>query len=188
VRDEAKECPTNPVDLYMDLLKKCLTASIYDESSWRVVQGTIRTCDGTIRRPIAFLWAHIRRIVVAILQKNGMVLVRYKPFDPVARHQGDDTPTLFGFTMVGDYRLNNMARFIEDVLERNVSGDFIETGVWRGGTTIFMRALLKLHGVTDRVVWVADSFEGFPKPTSGTDGWEFDVSRRPHRLARRSQR
>jgi O-methyltransferase len=29
-----------------------------------------------------------------------------------------------------------------------------------------------LHGVTDRVVWVADSFEGLPKPTSGEDGWD----------------
>jgi len=37
----------------------------------------------------------------------------------------------------------------------------IETGVWRGGATIFMRAILKAHGVTDRTVWVADPFEGF---------------------------
>jgi hypothetical protein len=45
-----------------------------------------------------------------------------------------------------------------------VPGDLIETGVWRGGATIFMRALLKLEGVTDRIVWVADSFEGLPPP------------------------
>ena len=37
-------------------------------------------------------------------------------------------------------------------------GDLIETGVWRGGATIFMRGVLKAHGVTDRTVWVADSF------------------------------
>jgi hypothetical protein len=33
-----------------------------------------------------------------------------------------------------------------------------------GGATIFMRAMLKARQVTDRTVWVADSFEGFPKP------------------------
>ena len=45
-------------------------------------------------------------------------------------------------------------------------GDLIETGVWRGGSAILMRALLKLHGVTDRVVWCADSFQGLPSPSS----------------------
>ena len=39
---------------------------------------------------------------------------------------------------------------------------FIETGVWRGGACIFMRGILKAHGVEDRVVWVADSFAGLP--------------------------
>jgi O-methyltransferase len=43
-------------------------------------------------------------------------------------------------------------------------GDFMETGVWRGGTSIFMRALLKVYAVADKNVWVCDSFEGLPKP------------------------
>jgi hypothetical protein len=45
-----------------------------------------------------------------------------------------------------------------------VQGDLIETGVWRGGAVIFMRAVLKAHGITSRRIWVADSFEGLPKP------------------------
>jgi macrocin-O-methyltransferase TylF-like protien len=43
-------------------------------------------------------------------------------------------------------------------------GDFVETGVWRGGATMFMRAVLKAYGIKDRCVWVADSFEGLPAP------------------------
>jgi hypothetical protein len=38
-----------------------------------------------------------------------------------------------------------------------------------------MRALLKLRGVTDRTVWVADSFEGLPAPSHEADG-DFDLS------------
>jgi O-methyltransferase len=53
---------------------------------------------------------------------------------------------------------------MEDVLERGISGDFIETGVWRGGAVILMRAVLKAYGVRDRRVWAADSFEGLPPP------------------------
>jgi O-methyltransferase len=51
----------------------------------------------------------------------------------------------------------------------------IETGVWRGGATIFMRGLLAAHGINDRVVWVADSFQGVPPPTHPQDA-NFDLS------------
>ena len=37
------------------------------------------------------------------------------------------------------------------------------------GATIFMRGMLAAHGVTDRTVWVADSFEGVPPPTYPQD-------------------
>src|ERR1700730_10830195 len=63
-------------------------------------------------------------------------------------------------------RLDHLQSCIEDVLARDVPGDLIETGVWRGGTTIFMRAALKAYGATDRAVWVADSFEGLPEPNA----------------------
>jgi len=61
-------------------------------------------------------------------------------------------------------RFDNIRSCIENVLRSGVPGDFIETGVWRGGATIFMRGVLKVHGVADRLVWAADSFEGLPKP------------------------
>jgi hypothetical protein len=49
-------------------------------------------------------------------------------------------------------------------LKNNIPGDFIEAGVWRGGATIFMRGVLKANNQAIRKVWVADSFEGLPKP------------------------
>jgi hypothetical protein len=61
-------------------------------------------------------------------------------------------------------RLDNLEACIVDVITTDVPGDLIELGVWRGGATIFMRALLKAYNVTGRSVWVADSFEGLPRP------------------------
>src|SRR5207247_7268875 len=69
--------------------------------------------------------------------------------------------------MIGLKRLDNLEFCIEQVIAKGVPGDLIETGVWRGGATIFMRAVLKAYGVTDRYVWVADSFEGLPPPDTG---------------------
>jgi hypothetical protein len=61
-------------------------------------------------------------------------------------------------------RMDNIQACASDVVARGVPGDLIETGVWRGGATIFMRGILEALGDTDRVVWVADSFEGLPEP------------------------
>jgi len=60
-------------------------------------------------------------------------------------------------------RLNHLQQCIIDVIRRGVAGDLIETGVWRGGATIFMRGVLRVYA-SDRRVWVADSFEGLPEP------------------------
>ena len=79
------------------------------------------------------------------------------------RETGRDVPSQ-AHSMIGLRRMNNLHACIEQVLADNVPGDLIETGVWRGGATIFMRGVLKAYGVTDRTVWVADSFEGLPAP------------------------
>jgi hypothetical protein len=67
-------------------------------------------------------------------------------------------------TMTPLVRLDNVEHCVVDVLERGVPGDLLEAGVWRGGVTILMRGILKAYGVTDRRVWVADSFRGLPAP------------------------
>jgi hypothetical protein len=66
--------------------------------------------------------------------------------------------------MIGVKRMGNLRTIAESVIWHHVPGDFIETGVWRGGACILMRAVLKAYGVKNRRVWVADSFEGLPPP------------------------
>ena len=67
-------------------------------------------------------------------------------------------------TMIGMKRLNNIQFCLKEVIENKIPGDIIETGVWRGGASIFMRGILKAYNVTDKTVWLADSFEGLPAP------------------------
>jgi O-methyltransferase len=69
-------------------------------------------------------------------------------------------------TMVSRQRLDNIQEAVEAVLRDNVPGDLIETGVWRGGSCILMRAILKAFGATNRRVFVADSFAGLPPPNA----------------------
>ncbi|HYV39509.1 MAG TPA: TylF/MycF family methyltransferase [Gemmataceae bacterium] len=84
-------------------------------------------------------------------------------YNPELRAIGKDWPSR-AHTMIGYQRLHQLREACETVLSENIPGDFIETGVWRGGACILMRAVLKAYGVTDRKVWCADSFAGLPKP------------------------
>ncbi len=97
------------------------------------------------------------------LMKRCLTNWIYGDFDQQIRVEGRDWPDK-GHTMIGLKRLNNLQFCLEDVLTNNVPGDLIEAGVWRGGATIFMRAILNVYGIKDRTVWVADSFEGLPPP------------------------
>jgi hypothetical protein len=86
-----------------------------------------------------------------------------RPFDRSARERGMDWPAK-AHSMIGKKRMLQLQQAAESILERRIPGDFIETGVWRGGACILLRAVLKAYGVTDRRVWVADSFAGLPQP------------------------
>lgn len=145
----------DPKALYLDLMKRALTYFLYGESFDPI--GMEDSSESfSLRRTL-------RKSLSAALDRTDYALVRKKIFDPQARAEGRDWPSC-AHTMIGIKRLDNLQFCIEDVLRRGVPGDLIETGVWRGGASIFMRATLKAHGVKDRTVWVADSFEGLPPP------------------------
>lgn len=98
-----------------------------------------------------------------LFRKKGFSICHKVDYNESARIEGRDHPTN-AESMIGLKRMENIEFCVNKILEENIPGDFIETGVWRGGAVIFMKALLKAKNVSDRAVWVADSFEGLPKP------------------------
>jgi hypothetical protein len=87
------------------------------------------------------------------------------------RVTGMDWP-LRALTMVGLARLDDLQRCVESVVEDGIEGDMIEAGAWRGGASILIRATLDTLG-DERVLWVADSFAGFPD--SGSEDADLDL-------------
>ena len=84
------------------------------------------------------------------------------------RAAGLDWP-LHGLSMVGLARLDDLQRCVESVVADGVVGDLIECGSWRGGAAMLMRATLDTLGETERTVFVADSFQGFPEVVAGPE-------------------
>jgi O-methyltransferase len=96
-------------------------------------------------------------------EKIGYELLRKLPTTIDARVNGLDWPGN-AETMIGLKRLENIEYCIKEIIKNNIEGDLIETGVWRGGGVIYMKAVLETLGDINRKVFVADSFEGLPKP------------------------
>jgi len=137
-------------DLYLDLLMECLIGRLYGPEVVHVPEAP-----------------EDPGMLEAILDLNslGIDVTRPRPVPDEAYELGRnflDVPERAA-TICGRARLENVRQCVEHVLSDGVPGDLIETGVWRGGTTIFMRAMLKAHGA-DRLVWAADSFAGLPDP------------------------
>lgn len=139
------------VDLYLDMMAKVLTRYGFE--------GRNVTVRFKPRSYESYLWNLVR---IATRDRDIRV-VEAGEFDAERREVGRDWPA-DAETMIGLKRLANIRECLETVIADGVPGDFVETGAWRGGACIFARALLKAYGVTDRSVWVADSFEGLPAP------------------------
>jgi O-methyltransferase len=147
-----------PEQLYLDLMKKTLSFTIWPEPPIAIMTFNHR------RPPLKrFLVSAISKV----LNKKKLQLSKAVEWSDSLRGEGQ-VKSAYAHTMIGLKRLNNLQYCIETVLQEGVEGDFIETGVWRGGACIFMRAVLAAYGVKNRRVFVADSFEGLPEPDALT--------------------
>lgn len=115
-----------------------------------------------------------------LFSTRSLMLVRKRPFNEHARKLGLDWPA-DALTMIGMQRLTSLQRCVETVLTEDVPGDLVECGVWRGGASILMRAVLSAYGDEKRSVWLCDSFEGVPPPD--TAHYEADKGINLHRAA-----
>lgn len=144
-----------PAERYLDLMRRCLTRHDLGDDLAPFVPTTPRR-----RRAWRFL--------SKVLARQRLMVFRAGSPSEDLRSTGGDWP-VHAETMVGLRRLENLQRCIDQVLCDDIPGDLVETGVWRGGTAILMRAVLAARSAPDKVVWVADSFEGLPKPEHAAD-------------------
>ena len=114
--------------------------------------------------PTNFAVNLVKRAILGKLDRVGSPFGSNRERIRARKQNAGPLPLESKYTMLGVHKVDNLQFCVETVLADRVPGDFIETGVWRGGSCIFMRAILQAHGDNLRTVWVADSFEGLPPP------------------------
>ncbi len=132
-----------PAQLYLDLLKKTLLFSLWPEPPIPIT--LFNEMRGPFKRA-AVSWTS------RALATWGLEIVKRRHVTDNQKSNGQFWP-LYADTMIGMKRLDQLHSAIETILAEEVEGDFIETGVWRGGACIFMRAALAAYGVSNRRVF-----------------------------------
>ncbi len=69
------------------------------------------------------------------------------------------------FTMTGPERLISLVRATDYVAKQKVEGDFVECGVWRGGSAMAMALTLNRKKDESRQLYLYDTYEGMSEPT-----------------------
>lgn len=136
---------------YLELMKRVLINEVYEAGEFfsRLPTGGMN------------------RLLFSLIARPGEQLWSPRRISPQDRDDGRVwPPARLAHSMIGRKRLDNLQACVSSVIADNVPGDLIETGVWRGGAAIFMRAVLKAFGDDSRNVWAADSFQGLPEPSA----------------------
>ena len=72
-------------------------------------------------------------------------------------------------TMVSRGRIYDLDRLVNETIESNIDGDYVECGVYRGGLSALILDKILSHQL-DKKLWIYDTFQGMSEPT------EVDIS------------
>jgi O-methyltransferase len=98
----------------------------------------------------------------------GDLLTVYPDFDP------GFVPVYaaaLGYTMTSPERMYALWGAVLKVVRDGIPGDFVECGVWRGGSSMLAAHTFAHAGVTDRHIWLYDTFSGMPQPGESDVDW-----------------
>jgi hypothetical protein len=84
----------------------------------------------------------------------------------------DFTPTeksiikqVLPYSMTSHERLVSLIRAVEHLCHHRIDGDFVECGVWKGGSAMAMALALKNFGDMSRKIHLYDTYDGMSEPT-----------------------
>ncbi len=70
------------------------------------------------------------------------------------------------YTMTSVERMYSLYSSVDYILSNNIEGDFVECGVWRGGSAMLIAKMLSNRNVYNRKIYLYDTYEGMTEPTN----------------------
>jgi hypothetical protein len=146
------------IEKYLELVKRAVLDDLQFEHELRieylldVVERGADVDPERLRDPIRQM--RVRADELRAERRSG----RFRGADRMAPHLA---------LTVGRTRLDALHRALDDLRRDAVWGDLVVVGAGRGGTAIFLQAYLDSWDMTDRTLWVVDTFH--PPPSGAAD-------------------
>ena len=109
-----------------------------------------------------------KKIINNIIKLSGYEIVLAKKSDPIVS-QNQEFIEIYNlckpYTMTSRERMYSLYLSIKYIIKAGIPGDFVECGVWKGGNTMLISYILQNLGITNRKIYLYDTFEGMSKPT-----------------------
>jgi O-methyltransferase len=120
----------------------------------------------------------LARAYTMLADSMGVMAKRFGGFDPVVE---DEFLQIYekcrNYTATSWERMYALYKAVRYAIGSGLVGDFVECGVWRGGSVMMIAYTLLASGVTDRKLYLYDTLEGMSIPTTA------DVDSARHRPA-----
>lgn len=69
------------------------------------------------------------------------------------------------YTMTSIERMYALYNAVKYIVQNDIPGDFVECGVWRGGSSMVIALTLTHLNINNRKIYLYDTFEGMSEPT-----------------------
>jgi len=124
----------------------------------------------------------LKSLVHKSVNKTGYKITKIHDADPII----DSDQTFLRIyqeckskTMTSKERMYALHESVKYIINNAIPGAFVECGVWRGGSSMMIARTLLEMGVSDREIYLFDTFEGMTEPTDSdtkVDDESFSVS------------
>ncbi len=111
----------------------------------------------------------MKKLIIAFLKKNGYSISKINTFDSTLDIVEKDFWEVYGFckpyTMTSIERMYSLYCSVNFIIRNEIKGDFVECGVWKGGSAMLIAKMLSNYKENNRKIFLYDTFEGMSEPT-----------------------
>mgnify|MGYP001195147568 CR=1 FL=1 len=111
----------------------------------------------------------MKKIIKGLLTKLGYRISRIKkdlyPID-ISNEIIKEYQEIEPFTATSIERIAALLDSVKYIANNHIDGDFVECGVWKGGSCMLMAKELIKQNDLNRTIWLYDTFEGMTQPTN----------------------
>ena len=113
----------------------------------------------------------MKKKLLKVIEKFGYTISKSSP-TIIGKYKDIKEPEFWeiynlcnSYSMTSVERMYSLFSSVNYVLTNNIKGDFVECGVWRGGSSMVIAKMLSNRNITDRKLYLYDTFEGMSEPT-----------------------